>query len=72
MNHILVADNIFQSVQLAQNTLMHFGTFKILLLLRRFSKLSTHKLSLVDTYRVMAASYKDWSNCDATANDMKG
>ena len=50
----------------------HFGFAKRFLLLGRLRKPSYHKLSWEVTYRVMAASDKDWSDWDATANDMKG
>ena len=54
---------------LVKNTLMHFGTAKIFLLLGRFSKPSAQMLSWEDTYREMAASDEDWSDWDLTVND---
>ena len=54
---------------LFKNTLLCFGTAKILQLLGRLSKPSAQKLSWKDTYREMAASDEDWSDWDLTVND---
>ncbi len=48
---------------------MNFGIAKVSLLMGRFRKPSTQKLSWEDTYREMAASDEDWSAWDVTVND---
>ena len=52
----------FNLLNLAKNTLIHFGTDKIFLLLGRFSKPSAQKLSWEDTSRKMATSDEEWSD----------
>ena len=59
----------FQSFELVQNTLMHFGFAKRFLLLGRLRKPSDQMLSWEDTYQEMAASDEDWSDWDVTVND---
>ena len=54
---------------LVKNSLLHFGTAKILLLLGRLREPSAQKLFWGDTYREMAASDEDWSAWDAVIND---
>ena len=54
---------------LFKNSLLRFGTAKILQLLGRLSKPSAQKLSWENTYQEMAESDEDWSDWDVTVND---
>ena len=56
-------------MNLVKNTLVHFGIAKIFLLLGRFKKPSSQKLSWEDTYREMALSDEDWSDWDTSSYD---
>ena len=54
-------------MSLVKNTLLHFGTGKIHLLMGRLMEPSAQKLSWENTYREMAASSENWSDWDATS-----
>ena len=56
-------------MNLVKYTLMKFGIAKVSLLLGRFSKPSTQKLSCEDTYREMAANSENWSDWCIVIND---
>lgn len=49
---------------LCKHTLVNFEIASLSLLLGRFRKPSTHKLSWEDTYQDMALSDEDWSDWD--------
>ena len=50
-------------------TLKKFGIAKVYLLLGRFRKPSTQKLSWEDIYREMAANSENWSDLDTVVYD---